>query len=212
MNRMTSTLAAALAAGLLALPAHAGGNHAHGGHGHDHGAGGHDDHGHAHEPPPHQAKARNGGVVLADGSRLFEVTIRDAGIRVHPMDAAGAPLPVAGLSGTVLLKARTGRRLSFDLKPVSGAAGMPGYLEATRDLAGVADGSRTAMFSLQGFGGDADRASVFTRFVRTHRDEAHDDHGHGHDDHGHDHGAPKAPPAPVRDDHGHDHGGHGHDH
>jgi hypothetical protein len=170
-------------------------------------------------------------VVIADGARLFEVTMRDAGIRLYRMDAHGAPSSVKGLSGTVLLKARRGRRMSFELKAVPGSEGESGYLEVARDLSSVKDHSRTVMFSLKGFGGDADRASVFTRFARTHLEPSHghghghDDHGHGHDDHGHghddhggghdDHGGGHAHGGGHDDQghgHGHDHGGHGHDH
>lgn len=195
-------LAAALTVGLATLPVHAGGNHGPEGHGHDHGPRAHS---HRPAPPdPNQAHARYGGVVLADGERLFEVEIRDVGIRVHPMNAAGEPRDVAGLSGKVLLKSRRGRRMSLTLTAREAGS----FLEAAKDLSSVKDGSRSVILTVNGLPEEPKSTTLFTRFDRSKVSRPDRDGAAHRPDHGHRHEPPKPHNA-----HGHSHGGgHGHDH
>lgn len=138
---------------LLALPAmlfaHGGAEHAAG----------------DHKKEPTAPKGRHGGAVLAAGDHSFEVIFTDSGLHVFPMDAAGKPLAPRGLAGKVVLRARSGRPETIPFEAVKDAEGRVQHLMARRDFSGIRDGSRKAIFQLEGLG--APETSFWTVLRRT---------------------------------------------
>lgn len=143
-----------------------------------------EDHGGASHDEPATPAPRHGGKVLASGSHFFEVIFEDGGLHVFPLSSAGGPLAPRDLRGKVTLRARRGKPQALALEPVRDSSGGVTHLMARGDFSKIRDGSRKAVFQLEGLGASgAEFWTVLRRTPGAKMAGSHSDHSAGSGSH-----------------------------